>query len=127
MSAVLIVLRKELTEILRDRRTLVAIGLAVLASPIVLYVIAQVTAKSATETYTAGYSGDLPTGLGILFNATGLKLEQVDDPATAAKKQVDIGLVFSAGGVDEYYDPTRQSAQIADVRLQTILGRYDGA
>jgi len=127
VSAALIVFRKELTEILRDRRTLVAIGLAVLASPIVLYVISQVTARSATQTYTVGYAGDLPTGLDILFNATGLKLEQVDDPASAAKKQVDIGLVFSAGGVDEYYDPTRQSAQIADVRLQTILGRYDAA
>jgi sodium transport system permease protein len=122
-----IVLRKELTEILRDRRTLVAIGLAVLASPIVLYVISQVTARTATQTYTVGYSGDLPTGLDILFSATGLQLQKVDDPASAAKKQVDVGLVFSPAGVDEYYDPTRQSAQIADVRLQTILGRYDAA
>ena len=127
MKDTLIVFRKELTEILRDRRTLFAIALAALATPIVLFVISQVTAKTATQTYTVGYSGDLPAGLDVLFNATGLKLEMVDDPAAAAKQQVDLGLVFTAGGVDEYYDPTRQSAQVADLRLQEILGRYDAA
>jgi sodium transport system permease protein len=29
--------------------------------------------------------------------------------------------------VDEYYDPARQSAQIADIRVQTVLGKYDAA
>ena len=127
MKDTLIVLRKELTEILRDRRTLFAIALAALATPIVLFVISQVTARTATQTYTVGYSGDLPAGLGVLFNATGLKLEKVDDPAAAARQQVDLGLVFTANGVDEYYDPTRQSAQVADLRLQEIIGRYDAA
>jgi sodium transport system permease protein len=127
MRDTLIVFRKELTEVLRDRRTLMAIALAALATPIVLFVISQVTAKTATQTYTVGYSGDLPQGLDVLFNATGLKLEKVDDPAAAAKQQVDLGLVFTANGVDEYYDPTRQSAQVADLRLQEILGRYDAA
>jgi sodium transport system permease protein len=123
----LIVFRKELTEILRDRRTLFAIGLAALATPIVLFVISQVTAKTATQTYTVGYSGQMPAGLDVLFNATGLKLEPVADPAAAAKQEVDLGLAFTANGVDEYYDPTRQSAQVADLRLQEILGRYDAA
>ena len=127
MRDTLIVFRKELTEILRDRRTLFAIGLAALATPIVLFVISQVTAKTATQTYTVGYSGDLPAGLDVLFNATGLKLEPVADPAAAAKQEVDLGLAFTANGVDEYYDPTRQSAQVADLRLQEILGRYDAA
>jgi sodium transport system permease protein len=127
MRDTLIVFRKELTEVLRDRRTLIAIALAALATPIVLFVISQVTAKTATQTYTVGYSGDLPQGLDVLFNATGLKLEKVDDPAAAARQQVDLGLVFTANGVDEYYDPTRQSAQVADLRLQDILGRYDAA
>jgi sodium transport system permease protein len=122
-----IVFRKELTEILRDRRTLFAIGLAALATPIVLFVISQVTAKTATQTYTVGYSGQLPAGLDVLFNATGLKLVPVDDPAAAARQEVDLGLAFTANGVDEYYDPTRQSAQVADLRLQDILGRYDAA
>ena len=127
MRDTLIVFRKELTEVLRDRRTLIAIALAALATPIVLFVISQVTAKTATQTYTVGYSGNIPQGLDVLFNATGLKLEKVDDPAAAAKQQVDLGLVFTANGVDEYYDPTRQSAQVADLRLQEILGRYDAA
>ena len=127
MRDTLIVFRKELTEILRDRRTLFAIGLAALATPIVLFVISQVTAKTATQTYTVGYSGDMPAGLDVLFNATGLKLEPVADPAAAAKQEVDLGLAFTANGVDEYYDPTRQSAQVADLRLQEILGRYDAA
>jgi sodium transport system permease protein len=56
-----------------------------------------------------------------------LKLRPVDDPASAAKREVDVGLAFSASGVDEYFDPTRQSAQIADIRVQTVLGRYDAA
>lgn len=114
-------------EILRDRRTLIAIALAALATPTVLFVISQVTTKTATQTYTIGYSGDIPTGLDILFNATGLKLERVADPAAAAKQQVDLGVAFTPTGIDEYIDPTRQSAQIADVRLQTVISKYDAA
>src|SRR5260370_2214603 len=45
----------------------------------------------------------------------------------AAKPQVDLGIVCTPAGIDEYYDPTRQSAQLADIRLQTILSRYDAA
>lgn len=127
MKDIGIVFRKEMTEILRDRRTLIAIALAAFATPVVLYVISQVSTKTATATYTVGYSGQIPSGLDVLFTATGMKLVQVSDPAAAAKQQVDIGLEFTQAGVIEYYDPTRQSAQIADVRLQEILTRYDGA
>ncbi len=127
MRSIAIVFNKEIREILRDRRTLIAIGLAALVTPVVLYVISQISARTATQSYTVGYSGDIPTGLDILLSATGLKLERVPDPAAAAKLQVDIGLVFSPTGVDEYYDPTRQSAQVADVRIQTVLSRYDAA
>ena len=127
MNATTIVFKKELREILRDRRTLIAIGLAALATPFVLFVISQVSTKTASQIYTIGYSGDIPTGLDILFVATELKLERVADPATAAKQQVDLGVAFTPSGIDEYYDPTRQSAQVADVRLQTVLSRYDAA
>ncbi len=127
MSSIAIVFRKEIREILRDRRTLMAIGLASLATPIVLFVISQISVRTASQAYTVGYSGTVPTGLDVLFNATALKLERVDDPAEAAKHQVDLGLVFTASGVEEYYDPTRQSAQLADVRFQTVLSRYDAA
>jgi hypothetical protein len=127
VKALGIVFRKEMREILRDRRTLIAIGLAALATPIVLIVISQVTAKTATQTYTVGYSGDIPVGLDTLLTATALKLERVSDPAAAAKKEVDLGVVFQPTQIDEYYDPSRQSAQIADTRLQTVLGQYDAA
>ncbi len=127
MSPIAVVFKKEMREILRDRRTLMAIGLAALATPIVLFVISQVSTKTASQAYTVGYSGTVPAGLDTLFNAVGLKLESVDDPAGAAKHQVDIGVVFSASGVEEYLDPTRQSAQLADVRFQTVLSRYDAA
>jgi sodium transport system permease protein len=127
VSATAIVFKKELREILRDRRTLIAIALAALATPTVLFVISQVSTRTASQTYTIGYSGNIPAGLDVLFNATGLKLEPVPDPAAAAKQQVDIGVVFTPSGLEEYYDPTRQSAQIADVRLQEILSRYDAA
>ena len=127
MNATRIVFQKELKEVLRDRRTMMAIGLAALATPLVLFVISEVSTQTATQTYTVGYSGEIPTGLGILLQATGLKLEAVADPAAAAVKQVDLGVAFLPGEIDEYYDPTRQSAQIADVRLQTILGQYDAA
>ena len=127
MKDVLIVYRKELTEIVRDRRTLIAIGLAALATPVILFVVSQLSVRTATQTYTVGYSGQMPAGLDILFTSTGLKLKQVADPATAAKLEVDLGIAFGASGVDEYYDPTRQSAQIADIRFQTLLGKYDAA
>jgi sodium transport system permease protein len=122
-----IVYKKEITEILRDRRTLMAIGLAALATPIVLSVISQVATKTATQEYTIGYSGDVPTGLGELLSATSLKLVPVSDPAAAAMRQVDIGVAFKSGEIDEYYDPSRQSAQIADTRLRTVIGQYSAA
>src|ERR1700687_4018519 len=127
MNALWIVFRKEIREILRDRRTLIAIGLAALATPLILTVISQLATKTATQIYTVGYSGEIPAGLDVLLTATGLKLERVSDPATAAKQQVDLGVAFQPGQIDEYYDPTRQSAQIADTRLQTVLGRYESA
>lgn len=127
MNAVAIVFKKELREILRDRRTLMAIGLAALATPLVLVVISQVSTKTATRVYTVGYSGDIPIGLDTLLSATELNLERVADPASAAKLQVDLGLVFQAAQIEEYYDPTRQSAQIADTRVQTVLGQYNAA
>ena len=127
MSSIAIVFRKEMREILRDRRTLIAIALAALATPAVLFVVSQISTKTATQTYMVGYSGDVPTGLDILFSATDLKLVAVDDPASAAKAQVDIGVVFNSTGLVEYYDPTRQSAQLADVRLQEVLSKYDAA
>jgi sodium transport system permease protein len=127
MRAAWIVYKKELVEILRDRRTLVAIGLSALATPIVLTLISQVSTKTATQDYTVGYSGQIPQGLDILLSSTGLKLEQVDDPAAAAKQQVDLGVAFQGTEIDEYYDPARQSAQIADTRLQTVLGQYNAA
>lgn len=61
MKKLVIVFRKEIREILRDRRTLIAIGLAALATPTVLVVISQVSAKTATQTYTVGYTGTIPT------------------------------------------------------------------
>jgi sodium transport system permease protein len=122
-----IVCRKELLEVLRDRRTLMAIGLAALATPLVLFVISQVSTKTATQTYTVGYSGTIPTGLEILLRATSLKLVPVADPAAAAKQGVDVGVAFLPGEIDEYYDPNRQGAQVADIRLQTVLGQYDAA
>jgi len=122
-----IVYLKEITEILRDRRTLIAIGLAALATPIVLSVISQVATKTATQEYTIGYSGDIPTGLGELLGATSLKLVPVSDPAAAAMRQVDLGVAFKPGEIDEYYDPSRQSAQIADTRLRTVIGQYSAA
>ena len=127
MRAAWIVYRKELQEILRDRRTLMAIGLAALATPLVLFAISQVATKTATQTYTIAYSGQIPTGLDILLRATSLKLVPVADPAAAAKQQADLGVAFLPGQIDEYYDPSRQGAQIADVRLQTVLGQYDAA
>ncbi|HEX9364467.1 MAG TPA: ABC transporter permease subunit [Candidatus Dormibacteraeota bacterium] len=127
MKGVAIVFRKEIREILRDRRTLTAIALAALATPLVLFIISQVSVRTASQTYTVGFSGDIPSGLDVLFNATGLKLLRVADPAAAAKQEVDLGLAFSPSGVDEYYDPTRQSAQIADIRVQTVLSKYAAA
>jgi sodium transport system permease protein len=127
VKALTIVFKKELREIVRDRRTLIAIGLAALATPLILTVISQLATKTATQTYTVGYSGEIPTGLDVLLTASGLKLERVADPAAAAKQQVDLGVVFQPGQIDEYYDPTRQGAQIADIRLQTVLGRYEAA
>jgi sodium transport system permease protein len=127
VRASLIVYRKEMVEIVRDRRTLMAIGLAALVTPIVLSIISQIATKTATQTYTIGFTGTVPTGLDELMRATSLKLVPVADPSAAAKQEVDLGVAFGKGVIEEYYDPNRQSAQIADTRLQTVLGQYDAA
>src|SRR4030081_3119898 len=102
MNSAWIVLRKERKEVLRDRRTLMAIGLAALATPLVLFVISEVSTQTATQAYTVGYSGDVPVGLDILLRAASLKLETVADPASAARHQVDLGVAFLPGEIDEY-------------------------
>jgi len=60
MSPVAIVFKKEMVEILRDRRTLIAIAFAALASPIVLTVISQVATRSCLL-YTSPSPRDLST------------------------------------------------------------------
>src|SRR2546425_5375920 len=127
MHATWIVYRKEMTEIIRDRRTLMAIGLAALATPIILSVISQVSTRTATQAYTIGYTGDVPAGLDILLQATNLKLVPVADLATAAKQQVDVAVGVKTREIDEYFDPRRASAQNARVRLQNVVGQYDAA
>src|ERR1700730_13081958 len=104
MRAAWIVYRKELKEILRDRRTLMAIGLAALSTPLVLFVISQVSTKTATQAYTVGFSGDVPVGLDILLRATSLKLLPVADPAAAAKEEGDLGVAVLPGQIDGHYD-----------------------
>ena len=127
MRDVLIVFRKELKEAVRDRRTLIAIALAAVVTPVVLSIISKVSVQIATQTYTIGYSGHIPAGLDTLLSSVSLKLEPVADPQAAAKTQVDLGLAFLPSEIDEYYDPTRQSAQLANTRLQTVLGEYNAA
>ena len=127
MGSAWVVYKKEIREILRDRRTLMAIVLATLVAPLSLGIISQVSLQTATQTYTIGYSGDIPTGLDTLLRSTGLKLESVADPKAAAKKQVDLGIAFLPGELDEYYDPSRQSAVLVDIRLQTVLAQYNAA
>src|SRR5207248_9569432 len=113
MRAAWIVYRKEIVEILRDRRTLMAIGLSALATPIVLTVISQGSTQTATQAYTVGYSGQVPPGLDILLTSTGLKLNAVDDPAAAANQQADLGAAFQAPQLDACYHPPRQSRRTA--------------
>lgn len=127
MGSAWVVYKKEIREILRDRRTLMAIVLATLVAPLSLGIISQVSLQTATQTYTIGYSGDIPTGLDTLLRSTDLKLESVTDPKAAAKKQVDLGIAFLPGELDEYYDPSRQSAVLVDIRLQTVLAQYNAA
>jgi sodium transport system permease protein len=122
-----VVYKKEIREILRDRRTLMAIALAALVAPLSLGIISQVSLQTATQTYTIGYSGDIPSGLDQLLRSIGLKLVAVADPQAAAKRQVDLGVAFLPGEVDEYYDPSRQSAVLVDIRLQSALSQYNAA
>jgi sodium transport system permease protein len=127
MGSAWVVYKKEIREILRDRRTLVAILLATLVAPLSLGIISQVSLQTAIQTYTIGYSGDIPTGLDTLLRSTGLKLALVADPKAAAKTQVDLGIAFLPGELDEYYDPNRQSAVLVDIRLQSALAEYNAA
>src|SRR5258708_4276596 len=86
MRSAWIVFRKELTEVVRDRRTLMAIGLAALATPLVLFVISDVSTRTATQTYTVRYSGTIPQGLDTLVAAARLQtiLGQYDAAQAAA-------------------------------------------
>jgi len=127
MGPAWVVYKKEIREILRDRRTLMAIALATLVAPLSLGIISQVSLQTATQTYTIGFSGEIPTGLDILLRTAGLKLDAVADPREAAKRKVDLGVAFLPGEVDEFYDPSRQSAVLVDIRLQSALSEYNAA
>ena len=127
MRAIAIVYRKELREIARDRRTLIAIGSRRSRRRSFCSSSRRSRPRRRPRPTRSGIRGDVPTGLDILLTATGLKLERVADPAAAARQQVDLGVAFTPRQIDEYYDPTRQSAQIADTRLQTVLGQYNAA
>ena len=116
MKAGAIVFRKEMREILRDRRTLIAIGLAALATPLVLFVISQVSTRTVAQAYTVGYTGTMPAGLDVLFNATGLNLKLVDDPAEAASSK------STSGSSSPTRDSTSTTTRRARVRRSPTSG-----
>ena len=84
MKAGAIVFRKEMREILRDRRTLIAIGLAALATPLVLFVISQVSTRTVAQAYTVGYTGTKGLTFSGASNSPNATVPTVHDNGTTS-------------------------------------------
>ncbi|MFN7542486.1 MAG: ABC transporter permease [Acidobacteriota bacterium] len=126
------VYRKEMLDLLRDRRTILSmIALPVLVFPLLFAVmtkfIGQAEKKAETEATTLAVGrGAIPAEFAPVITRSGLKPIEVEDVAVAVREsKASAGLRVSgdAKTVTVYAEGTRQSSRIAAEKLQAQLGQ----
>ena len=127
MRATWTVFKKELFEIARDRRTIVAIMLGVLLTPLTFVAISQIAQSNASKPTNVGYSGSLPDGLETSLTGRNMTLKAVGDPqAEVRSSSVDVGITFGAGGAAALvYDPNRQASSLGYANLSNAIDTFN--
>ncbi len=136
LSHVLTVLRRELTDLLRDRRTLFSmVVLPTIVFPILFAVLGRFTADAEKKaereatTLAVPLSGP-PAPFAAAVASAGLQPVPVADvPRAVIDKKAAAGLVASPDGktASIYADRTRQASSLAADKLRTVLSEYRDA
>ena len=134
LGVILTVYKKELVELLRDRRTLISmVALPVIVFPLVFGGIGKVmetTGKKAeTEATTVAILQDgIPADFARVIERSGLKAVTVSNVAVAVeKKEAATGMTVAGKLVTVYAEGTRQSSGIAADKLRTALNEHRDA
>lgn len=129
-NVILTVLRKELIDLLRDRRTMISmVALPVLVFPLVFAVMSRFMGdaekKAATEATTVAIvQGSIPPAFQTVLARSGLKSVEVPDVAEAVRSnKAATGLTVSADQktVTVFNEGTRQSSGLAGEKLRTAI------
>ena len=129
-NVILTVLRKELIDLLRDRRTMISmVALPVLVFPLVFAVMSRFMGdaekKAATEATTVAIvQGSIPPAFQTVLARSGLKSIEVPDVAEAVRSnKAATGLTVSADQrtVTVFNEGTRQSSGLAGEKLRTAI------
>ena len=114
MHATFTVFKKELFEIARDRRTIAAVMIGVLLTPLTFVAISQIAQHNASQPTNVGYQGALPDGLEAYMTSEDINLTRVSDPqASVQSSSIDVGMTFNAdGSATLVYDPNRQGSSL---------------
>ncbi len=134
LGVILTVYKKELVELLRDRRTLISmVALPVIVFPLVFGGIGKVmetTGKKAeTEATTVAILQDaIPAHFARVIERSGLTVVIVSNVAAAVeKKEAATGMTVAGKLVTVYAEGTRQSSGIAADKLRTALNEHRDA
>jgi sodium transport system permease protein len=127
MRATWTVFKKEVFEIARDRRTLMAIMLGVLLTPLTFVAISQIAEHNASAPAKIGYAGTLPDGLESYLAGLNTNLTPTDDPEKAVRSGIiDVGITFGAAGAATLvYDPNRQGSSLAYANLANDIDGFN--
>ena len=129
-TVILTVLKKELTDLLRDRRTMLSmVVLPVVVFPLIFAVMnrfmGEAEKKAETEATTVAIvKGSIPQAFEPALTRSGLRIVEVPDVAKAVlDKTTATGIAVSADGklITLFTEGTRPSSNIAAEKLRTAL------
>ncbi len=134
LAVILTVYKKELVDLMRDRRTLLSmVALPVIVFPLVfggMSKVMEATGKKAeTEATTvAVIRSAIPPDFARVIERSGLKAVEVANVATAVEKnEAATGMTVADKLVTVYAEGTRQSSGIAADKLRTALNEQRDA
>jgi len=136
LNVILTVFRKEILDLLRDRRTLLSmVVLPIVVFPLLFSVMGKFMGeagkKAESEATTVAIVADqIPSGFNSAIARSGLSIVVVQDVASAVEsKKAATGLTVSPDGklAKVYSEGTRQSSGIAADKLRTALNDYRDA
>ena len=136
LNVILTVLRKEMTDLLRDRRTLLSmVVLPVVVFPLIFGAMGRFMGEAekkaeAEATTVAVVRGAVPPVFDAVIARSGLRMVEVEDVAAAVeKKQTATGMTVSADGklITVFAEGTRQASGIAADKLRTAVNEYRDA